>query len=88
MNTIALDKLRTLIGKKVDHQGVTCEVIEVLEDGPTLILQDCELHPVIQPDQHGEAHRRVPTTRTIPVFSHDGSEFNHHFVELGLDQHI
>ena len=88
MTSIALDKLRSLIGVKVEHNGIVCEVIEILEDGPSLILQDCELHPIIQPDQHGEAHRRVPTTRTIPIYSPDGSEFTHHFLELGLDQHV
>jgi len=88
MKTIDLEKLRSLIGVKVEHNGVTCEIIEILEDGPTLILQDCELHPVIQADQHGEAHRRVPTTRSMPVLNQDGAEFTSHFLELGLDQCI
>ena len=88
MNNIDLNKLRNLIGKKVDHHGVTCEIIEILEDGPMLILRDCELHPIIQADQHGEAHRRVPTTRTIPIYCHDKQDFTHHFLELGLDKHI
>ncbi len=88
MKAIALEKLRSLIGVKVEHDGVTCEIIEVLEDGPTLILQDCELHPVIQADQHGEAHRRVPTTRTLSVLSQDGDTYASRFLELGLDQCI
>jgi hypothetical protein len=82
--TIRMEHLRDLIGLKVNHQGSQWEIIEVLEDGPSLVLRDCEMHTVIQADQHGEAHRRVPSTTTIPLFDRDGSELNPALLDLDL----
>lgn len=82
--SISVEHLRDLIGLKVKHQGSLWEIIEVLEDGPSLVLRDCERHTVIQPDQHGEAHRRVPTTISIPLFDRDGSDLNPALLDLDL----
>lgn len=81
---ITLDQLRGFIGVCVHHNGVDCCIIEVLEDGPALVLMDHELHTTIQEDQFGSAHRRVVETFTIPVLSHDGSELHPDFIELDL----
>lgn len=81
---ITLDQLRGLIGVCVHHNGVDCCIIEVLEDGPTLVLMDAELHTTIQEDQFGSAHRRVVETFTIPVLSHDGGHLHPDFLELDL----
>ncbi len=62
-----VDHLRDLIGTRARYQGGVYEVIEVLEDGPALVLQNCDEHTTIQADQHGEAHRRVPETTTLPI---------------------
>jgi len=62
-----VDDLRNLIGTRARYQGSLFEIIEVLEDGPALVLQDCDKHTIIQADQHGEAHRRVPQTMTLPI---------------------
>ena len=59
--------LRNLIGTRARYHGILFEIIEVLEDGPSLVLQDCERHTTIQADQHGEAHRRVPQTMTLHI---------------------
>jgi len=59
--------LRKLIGGRARFHEVLYEIIEVLEDGPALVLQDCEDHTTIQADQHGEAHRRVPQTITLNI---------------------
>lgn len=80
----SLTQLRGLIGLHVHYNGARCQIIEVLEDEPALILQDCERHTIIQPDQLGEAHRRVPSTFTIPVLSGDKTELNPMFLELNL----
>ena len=82
--SIRVEQLRDLIGLKVKHQGSQWEIIEVLEDGPSLVLRDCEMHTVIQADQHGEAHRRVPSTTTIPLFDRDGSALNPALLDLDL----
>jgi len=62
-----IDSLRSAIGKRVRFHNVVFEIIEILEDGPSFVLQDCEERTSIQPDQHGEAHRRVPQTMTLPI---------------------
>ncbi len=67
--TSDIEILRDAIGQRVRFHNVVYEIIEILEDGPALVLQDCEQHTSIQPDQHGEAHRRVPQTLTLPVLT-------------------
>jgi len=62
-----IESLRSAIGQHVRFHNVVFEIIEILEDGPSFVLQDCEEHTSIQPDQHGEAHRRVPQTMTLPI---------------------
>ncbi|QKT04854.1 hypothetical protein HUS23_14055 [Ectothiorhodospiraceae bacterium 2226] len=64
-------RLRILIGRRVRHQGQDCQIIEVLDDGPTLILQGDDA--VIQANRFGEAHRRVPHTYTVPVCDEHGA---------------
>jgi hypothetical protein len=79
---ITVEDLRDLIGLRVRHGGIDCQIIEVLEDGPSLVLQE-EWGHAIQPDQYGEAHRRVPHTLTVPIFNDDKTDLNPAF--LGLD---
>lgn len=81
---VSLEQLRALIGRRVRHAGVQCQVIEILEDGPALVLQDCEQHTIIQPDQHGEAHRRVAPTFIVPLAGDEPGELNPTFVNLQL----
>lgn len=81
MPGVTIDQLHHLIGVQVRYQGVRCQVVEILEDGPTLVLQDMEQHTSIQPDQLGEANRRVPTTFTVPVW-HPLEGFNPAFLDL------
>ena len=38
---LQVEHLRELIGLKVKHQGSQWEIIEILEDGPALVLRDC-----------------------------------------------
>lgn len=80
---ITVEHLRDLIGLRVRHEGVECRVIEVLEDGPSLVLQS-ELAQSIQPDQYGEAHRWVPHTLTVPIFNDDKTELAPDFASLDL----
>jgi len=79
---ITVEDLRDLIGLRVRYGGMDCQIIEILEDGPSLVLQN-DVAQAIQPDQYGEAHRRVPHTLTIPIFTDDKAELNPDF--LGLD---
>ena len=81
---ITLDQLRNMIGLCLLHQGMLCRVIEVLEDGPSLVLQSIEEDPSIQPNQHGEANRRTPVSYTVPVLSEAQSELHPQFLALDL----
>jgi hypothetical protein len=81
---ITLDQLRGMIGLHLIHQGMSCQVIEVLEDGPSLVLQSIHESPTIQPNQHGEAQRRTPVTYTVPVLTRDKNELHPQFLALDL----
>jgi len=79
-----LDTLRSLIGRRVRHHGLECRVIEVLEDGPALVLQDLSPRDVIQPDQHGEAHRRVAELYTVLAWDAAANAVHADFAALEL----
>lgn len=79
-----LEQLRACIGRELDFDGYACRVIEVLEDGPALVLS-CETGAsIIQPNQHGDATRRVPRTCTVPVMDSEGTALHPDFVALNL----
>jgi hypothetical protein len=81
---ITLTQLRGMIGQKVVHQGTPCQIIEVIETNTSLVLQIHTTGRVIQLDQHGDAHRRVPDTITIPVLTADKTELHPVFLALDL----
>ncbi|MEJ2061086.1 MAG: hypothetical protein P8Y64_11485 [Gammaproteobacteria bacterium] len=64
-----LQELQTLIGRKVVVDDVPCELIEVLSEGPAIVLLKLSGDKIIQHDQYGDARRRVTQTYTIPVYS-------------------
>lgn len=77
-------RLSRLIGQEVTFEGVPCRIVEILEDGPALILQHSLEHTHIQPDQYGEAHRRVPTTVTVAVLDSSGTDYTPAFSALNI----
>lgn len=81
---ISLQQLRGMIGLRVLHNGVICQVIEVLEDGPSIVLQNHGPARPIQSNQHGEGSRRTPETFTIPVLARDKREFHPQYLALEL----
>jgi hypothetical protein len=80
---LSLDQLRNLIGQPASHRGAACHVIEVLADGPALVLQDAR-HTDIQDNQFGEPNRRVPRIYVVPLLDDEGSEVHPDFADLGL----
>lgn len=82
---LSLTDLREMIGTRVRFESQYWEIVEVLEDGPAIILQDYNQHTIIQADQHGEAHRHVPSTRTVPIFASDGESLSAAFLSMDLD---
>ena len=83
---ITIDQLRGMIGVRVIHQAIPCKVIEVLDDGPSLVLVSLDENH-IQTDQFGNPLRKVPQTFTIPVLSADGSEIHAAYLALELLDH-
>jgi len=82
---IKMDNLRNLIGQKVNHEGRDCKIIEILEDDIlAVILQHHEHQTSIQADQHGEAHRKVPSTITLPIIDRESGSFHPAFSNLNL----
>lgn len=79
---ITASQLRAMIGLRVRHNNVLCQVVDVLDDGPTLVLADLDDHTRIQPDQHGEPHRRVPQTYTIALLNAERDQFSPAFLAL------
>lgn len=55
-----LRQLRNLIGTRLRLHGDLHQVIEILPEGPVVVLQALDEEPVIQANAQGEATRRVP----------------------------
>ncbi|RMG27394.1 MAG: hypothetical protein D6721_10660 [Gammaproteobacteria bacterium] len=66
MTSPTIENLRRLLGVEVEYQGRRCRVVEILEEGPQIVVQ-CLEHRTIQPNQYGDASRRVPETHAFPV---------------------
>lgn len=74
--TELLRTLQSLIGRGGEYEGVPCQVIDVLADGPALVLGRLGAGGIIQADQHGDARRRVPQTYTVPLRSALGADLH------------
>ncbi len=81
---LSLNQLRRLIGQPVSHRGTACQVIEVLADGPALVLQDTGRNTDMQDNQFGEPGRHVPRIYTIPLLDNSGDAVHPDFADLGL----
>ena len=81
--TITLEQLRNMIGVELIHQSVSCKVVEVLEDGPSIVLESLD-EGHIQSDQYGNPLRRVPQTFNVPVLSRDKKNIHPAFLALDL----
>lgn len=82
---LTTEGLRRLIGRRVRYRGRELRVLEVLSDGPALVLSEPEGQRHIQANQFGEAGRRAPETWTIPVYNPGRRELHPLFQELGFD---
>ena len=81
---ISITQLRGMIGQPVFLDQHYYQIIEVIEVSQELVLQHSSDHSDIQPDQYGDAHRRVPRITTIPIFTADQREFHPMFLALDL----
>lgn len=64
---IDMEQLYALVGQRVVYGGRHLMVVDVLTEGPSLVLNEPEGAGQIQRNRFGEASRRAPTSWTIPV---------------------
>lgn len=84
MNPFDPADLPQLVGRAVRYRGRRLQILEVLLDGPALVLCEPQGQRVIQADQFGDARRRAPETWTVPVFGPGRRELHPLFRELEL----
>lgn len=65
------ESLEALIGRRAEYAGEPYSVIEILPDGPQLVLQHRD-HMAIQQDLQGRAYRRVPETVCLELHDEHG----------------
>lgn len=73
MKTLPPD-LNALIGLSGEYEGVRYRIIEVLSDGPAVVLSAEGDALSIQSDQFGHAKRRTPKTYTLALYTAPGQE--------------
>lgn len=66
-----LQRLRDAIGQVVQVQDRACRIMEVLEDEACVVVECLGMDKTIQPNQFGDATRRVAQTRTIPLYDRE-----------------
>jgi hypothetical protein len=78
------DKLKALLGRFLNYQGLSCQVIELLieEEPPALVLRASGDSKVIQPNQYGDAVGWAPQTFTVAVLDKRRDRFNPDLPEL------
>jgi hypothetical protein len=62
-------RLRRLLGQPLLYQGLPHRIIDIIDEGPALVLQEAGERKTIQANQHGEASRWVPHTVTVAVLN-------------------
>ena len=81
---ITVKELRAMIGMSVSYQGSQGTIIEVLEDGPSLVLNTKGIAS-IQRNLHGHPTRVSPHTMTVRVLSENGTALHKEFLDLDLE---
>lgn len=64
-----LKQLHQYIGQEITYNGKRCQLIEILETESALVFTCINNDTNIQGDQHGNAHRKVHATYTVPCLS-------------------
>ena len=82
---ISVYELRAMIGMSVSYQGKHGTIIEVLEDGPSLVLHTIGAES-IQRNLHGHPTRVSPLTLTVRVLSENGTALHKEFLDMDLEE--
>ncbi|MHB1175080.1 MAG: hypothetical protein ACYCZJ_08150 [Sulfuriferula sp.] len=81
---ISLAQLQGMIGMRLRWRDLDYEIVEVLEDGPSLVAQSFAASTAIQSDVHGRARREVQQVVVIPVLNSDKTLLHPEFLEIEL----
>ncbi len=81
---ISLAQLQGMIGTRLRWRDEDYNVVEVLEDGPSLVAQSTTTGTRIQSDVHGRARREVQQVVIIPVLTTDKTLLHPEFLEIEL----
>lgn len=76
-----LQTLRDAIGRVIHFRGQPCRIIEILDDGPTVVIECLDADKAIQANQFGDASRRVAQLLSVPVFGKQ-KDLNPDYVDL------
>ena len=70
--------LQPHIGSHIEHQGRHCQLIEILQQQPPILVFRCETgdKPQIQSNQHGNAARRVAETYNISLLNDTATDLH------------
>ena len=73
-----LSILQSHIGTYIMHQGRRCQLIEILQQQPPILVFRCEAgdKPQIQSNQHGNANRRVAETYNISLLNDTAADLH------------
>ncbi len=82
--SLGLKQLRQLIGARVRYLEDLWQVVEILDDGPILVLESLQRRD-LQHNQYGEGHRRVPRRLSVPVLAHDRQGLHPEFQALVIE---
>ena len=82
--SLNIKQLRQLIGARVHYLEDRWQVIEILDDGPTLVLESLQRR-VVQYNQYGEGHRRVPQRLSVPVLGQNRQDLHPEFLSLVIE---
>ncbi|MHB1246066.1 MAG: hypothetical protein ACYCY1_02250 [Sulfuriferula sp.] len=81
---ISLAQLQGMIGMRLRWRDDDYDIVEVLEDGPSLVAQSAATDTSIQSDVHGRARREVQHVVVIPVLNSDRTLLHPEFLEIEL----
>lgn len=80
---LSLEQLHGMIGVAVKYRGEAWRVVEVLEDGPSLVLE-ADVSRDIQGDAHGRARRHVRENVEIAILGPDHTRLSLEFLDLDI----
>ncbi|MES2365486.1 MAG: hypothetical protein V4563_06310 [Pseudomonadota bacterium] len=81
---ISLTQLQGMIGMRLRWRDDDYDIVEVLEDGPSLVAQSATTDTSIQGDVHGRARREVQQVVVIPVLNANKTLLHPEFLEIEL----